>query len=143
MARCAIADFRASNGVLTAQHLTFDTEPTLITGQGSVNLATERMNFRFKGDPKKFQLVRLRIPFHVNGPLRKPQIGIEPGGAIVQAGLGVALAAALPPLAVILPFLDPGLAKDANCGAVSAQAQAQGTPIRSAPTPARGVVKRH
>lgn len=135
--RCAIADFRATNGVLTAQHLIFDTEPTLISGQGSINLATESMNFRFKGDPKKFQLVRLRIPFHVNGPLRKPQVGIEPGGAIVQAGLAAAIGAALPPLALILPFIDPGLAKDANCGAVSAQAKAQGTPIRSAPTPAR------
>lgn len=139
--RCAIADFRASNGVLTAQHLTFDTDPTLITGQGSINLATESMAFRFKGDPKKFQLVRLRIPFHVNGSIRKPQIGIEPGGAIVQAGLAAAIGAALPPLALILPFLDPGLAKDANCGAVSAQAQAKGTPIRSAPTPARGPAK--
>ena len=137
--RCALADFRVAGGVMSARTLVFDTDPTLITGTGGVNLGTENINFRFKGDPKKFQLVRLRIPFHVNGPLRKPQVGIEPGGAIVQAGLAAAIGFALPPLAVILPFLDPGLAKDANCGAVGAQAKAKGaTAIRPPPPRAAG-----
>jgi hypothetical protein len=44
----------------------------------------------------------------------------------------VALGALLSPLAAILPFVDPGLADDANCGALAAEANRQGTPVKTA-----------
>ena len=52
--------------------------------------------------------------------------------AIVQGGLAAGVALVLSPLAAILPFVDPGLGKDADCGALLAQAKAQGTPILQA-----------
>jgi hypothetical protein len=44
----------------------------------------------------------------------------------------LALASVLTPLAVILPFVDPGLAKDANCVALIADGAAEGAPVKSA-----------
>jgi len=38
----------------------------------------------------------------------------------------------LSPLAVVLPFIDAGLAKDANCSALLADGAAQGAPVKTA-----------
>jgi hypothetical protein len=41
----------------------------------------------------------------------------------------VVLGALLTPLAALLPFVDPGLAKDANCASLLAAGKAQGAPV--------------
>jgi hypothetical protein len=130
--RCGVAHFQATNGVLTANQIVFDTGPTLVTGSGTINMDTERLDFQLKGHPKKFQLVRLVAPVTVKGTLLSPKVGVETGQAIGQGGLGLALATVLSPLAAVLPFIDAGLAKDANCQALLADGVAQGAPVKSA-----------
>jgi uncharacterized protein involved in outer membrane biogenesis len=130
--RCAVAHFDAKGGVLTADRIVFDTGPVLGTGSGSINMGTERLDFRLQGHPKEFRLVRLMAPITVKGPIRGPKLGVEPGKAIAQGGLAVALGAVISPLAAVLPFIDPGLAKDANCGALIAEGQRQGVPVKTA-----------
>ena len=53
----------------------------------------------------------------------KPDIGLESGDSPVQTGVAAALAAAVAPLAAVLAFVDPGLAEDANCAALLAEAK--------------------
>ena len=130
--RCAVGDFRVKNGVLNADTLVFDTGPVLVTGTGQINLGTERLAFRVQGHPKKFQLIRLRVPVDVEGPIRSPHMRLEKGPAIAQGGVAAALASFLSPLAALLPFVDPGLAKDANCGGLVAQASQHGAPVKTA-----------
>jgi AsmA family protein len=130
--RCGVAHFQTKSGVMTASNIVFDTKPVLITGSGTVNLDTERMAFKLRGHNKKFRLVRVLLPVKAEGPIRAPKLGVEPGAAIAQGGAAVGLGALLNPLAAILPFVDPGLAKDANCGALLAQAGAQGAPLKTA-----------
>jgi AsmA family protein len=127
--RCGVAHFKASSGVLTANQIVFDTGPVIVTGSGTVNLDTERMAFRVQGHSKEFRLVRVLLPVTASGPITKPKLGVEPGKAIAQGGIAVALGTLLSPLAAILPFVDPGLAKDANCGAILAGAKAEGAPV--------------
>jgi uncharacterized protein involved in outer membrane biogenesis len=121
--RCALADFKVTNGALVAQRIVFDTGVVLVNGSGTVNLDDESLNLTFKGKPKKFRAVRVIAPLTVEGRLRAPRFGIEPGTAVAQAGIGAVLGSLLSPLAAILPFVDPGLAKDANCAAVFAEAR--------------------
>jgi uncharacterized protein involved in outer membrane biogenesis len=130
--RCGVARFEARNGVLNASQIVFDTGPTLVTGSGTINMDTERLDFRVQGHPKKFQLVRLIAPVTIKGTLLSPKVGVETGKAIGQAGIGVALATVLSPIAAILPFVDAGLAKDANCAALLSEGAAQGAPVKSA-----------
>ncbi|MBU1375184.1 MAG: AsmA family protein [Alphaproteobacteria bacterium] len=130
---CAVASFETKGGVMRANNIVFDTGPVLITGKGTVNLGTERMNFEMRGHDKKLRVGRVLLPVTIKGPLMAPKLGVEPGSAIAQGGAAVALGSFLSPLAAILPFIDPGLAKDANCGALLAAAQADGAPINSAP----------
>ena len=127
--RCALADFSVANGVMTARNIVFDTGVVLVNGSGTVNLGDERVDLEFKGKPKKLRAVRLIAPITVGGSLTNPRFGIEPAGAIAQAGIGAVLATALSPLAAILPFVSPGLEKDASCAALFSQARQSYAPV--------------
>ena len=138
--RCGVVHLVAKGGVLNADRLLVDTGPVLIDGGATVNLDTEHLMFRLKGHPKKFQLLRLLAPITVSGPMLSPKVGVEKGPAIVQGGVAVALASVLSPIAALLPFVDAGLAKDANCTGLVAQERAKGAPVK-APAPQRGAAK--
>ncbi len=127
--RCAVANFSARNGVMTLNQFAFDTPVVLATGEGSVDMRNEHIDLAITGHPKKPQLIRLRAPITVSGPLAHPAIGVQAGTAIAQGGLAVGLATLLSPLAAILPFIDPGIAKDADCASLLAEAQSKGTPV--------------
>jgi uncharacterized protein involved in outer membrane biogenesis len=124
--RCGVADFKIQNGTMQAQNLVFDTDNVLITGKGSVSLGQEAFDLEIKGNPKKLRLMRLRSPIEVKGPLRKPSVGIEAEKAVAQSGIAAAVGAVAAPLAAIIAFVDPGLAKDANCGALLSEANVHG-----------------
>jgi uncharacterized protein involved in outer membrane biogenesis len=128
--RCAVANFGARDGVLTAQPLVIDTDPVRVDGSGTINLRDETVDLRLQGKPKNFQIMRLRAPITVKGSMAHPALGVEAGGAIAQGGIGLALGL-INPLAAILAFVDPGMAKDANCGPLLAAAKAQGAPVKT------------
>ncbi len=127
--RCAVADFSAKDGTLSARHIVFDTESVNVNGNGTINLGDETLNMTVQGAPKSIRLVRVRAPITITGSLSKPSVGIKPAGAIAQAGAAVGLSVLLTPLAAILPFVDPGLAKDANCAGLVSEAKAKGAPV--------------
>ncbi|MGZ6016590.1 MAG: AsmA family protein [Phenylobacterium sp.] len=131
--RCAVGAFDVKAGVLNTSQLVFDTEPVLVTGAGQINLDTEKLALRLQGHPKKFQLVRLVVPVDVEGAIRSPKIRLEKGPAIAQGGVAAALATVISPLAALLPFVDPGLAKDANCSAMVNDAAQKGAPVKTMP----------
>lgn len=121
--RCAVADFRARNGALTAQSVVFDTGVVVAHGGGNVSLDTEAVDLKLQGEPKEARLVRVMAPVRITGRLRSPQLGVDLSMAGAQAGIGGALAALLSPVAVILPFVSPGLAQDADCAALVGEAR--------------------
>jgi uncharacterized protein involved in outer membrane biogenesis len=137
--RCAVAQFGAREGVLTAQGFVLDTDPVRVDGSGSINLRDETLDLKLQGKPKNFQFVRLRAPITVKGSMAHPALGVEAGAIAAQGGIAAALAF-LNPLASVLAFIDPGLAKDAHCGTLLADAKAKGNPVkesavRAAPAP--------
>jgi AsmA family protein len=102
--RCGVASFKAHDGTLTAQTLLIDTDPVLITGGGTIQLDSEALDLELKGHPKELRVLRLSAPFSVQGTFTHPVIGIEKGHRKLE-------------------LVDPGHAKDADCGALLAQAQ--------------------
>ncbi len=121
--RCAVADFNVAGGTATARTLVIDTDVVLAKGSGTIDLGAETMNLRIDGETKKPRLLRVWAPITIRGPLTAPRIGVDGGAVAGQLGLVGALGALLSPLAAILPFVDPGLAEDANCGALIASAR--------------------
>ncbi|MGA0604292.1 AsmA family protein [Caulobacter sp. KR2-114] len=130
--RCAVADFHTQNGLMTADRIVLDTGVVLAQGRGAVNLRDETLDLRLDGKSKKFRLVRLAAPITVKGRLEAPQVGVDAGKAAGQLTLAGALGAFVNPLAAILPFVDLGLAKDADCSALLSQAHVDGAPVTRA-----------
>ena len=128
--RCAMMHFDARDGVLNSQQIVLDTDPTLVDGRGTVNLKDETVNMTLQGKPKHFQFLHLRAPITVSGKLASPSLGVDAKPAITQAAIGAGLGL-LSPFAAIFAFVDPGLAKDANCAAILTNAQNQGAPVKA------------
>jgi hypothetical protein len=101
-----------------------DTTNVLITGHGNVDLKSERLDLVLQGKPKSIRFFRVHAPFVVTGTLSNPHFGIEPKKTLLQAGAGTALGILLTPLAAAFAFVDPGLAKNADCAALLAEAKA-------------------
>ena len=127
--RCGVASFRADDGDLKANALLVDTTHVLVTGSGDINLKDEGLHVELRGKPKEVRTVRLRAPIEIHGTLAHPDIGLEPGHVLAQAGAAAALGTLLSPVAAILAFVDGGLAKDASCAALIQQTeQSKGLP---------------
>ncbi|NBW07207.1 MAG: AsmA family protein [Caulobacteraceae bacterium] len=116
--RCAVADFNVANGVASAQTFVIDTDVVLAKGSGTINLGDETLNLKIDGESKKPRLLRLWTPILVRGPLTAPHIAVDPASIVGQGGLTAILGAVVAPVAALFAFVDPGLAKDADCGAL-------------------------
>jgi uncharacterized protein involved in outer membrane biogenesis len=127
--RCAVADFKVTDGTLVAQRIVIDTGVVLANGSGTISLDDESMNLLIDGETKRPRLLRVWSPITVQGSLRSPKLGIKAEQVVVQGGIAAVLGALINPLAALLPFVDPGLAEDADCGALIAQAGRQGAAV--------------
>ncbi len=128
--RCAVADFRAQDGVLTAQRIVLDTGVVLVLGKGQIDLRDETLNIQLNGKPKQFRLIRINAPINIKGSLASPKVGVNVGKVAGQLVISGALAAVVAPLAAILPFVNPGLAKAANCAALLSETSGHSTSVR-------------
>lgn len=137
--RCGVAQFTVEAGVMRAENVIFDTQDVRITGRGEVRLGPEELDLSIKGEPKKLRLARLRTPVEINGHLKDPSIGVDPGKVAKQGAIATAIGAALTPIAAVIAFIDPGLAKDANCAALVESAQ----PTTTAEAPSSPSVRDH
>jgi uncharacterized protein involved in outer membrane biogenesis len=134
--RCAVANFNVKNGVLQAQNVIFDTSVVKVTGAGNVDLGPESIDLTLKGDTKRFRITHVFLPIVIGGHLRDPKLGVKATPAILQGGAALALGAVFPP-ALILPFVDPGLARNADCAALMSAAQT--APAAVKPSQAKGM----
>jgi AsmA family protein len=124
--RCGVAQFDIKGGVMNAQNITFDTQDVVIKGKGNIDLGPEKLDLEIKGDPKKVRFARIRSPIEVTGHLMKPSVGLNVGDTVKQGAVAAALGTLVTPLAAIIAFVDPGLAKDQNCAQMIAEADSKG-----------------
>ena len=125
--RCAVASFDAHQGLLTARILVVDTDQALISGSGTVNAASQALNLTLHGRPKHPNL-KLHSALNIRGTLMHPELRLSTPGLVGQSAAAAALGVLLTPAAAVLAFVSPGLAHDADCAALLAQAAPQVTP---------------
>lgn len=143
--RCAVADFNVQNGVLQARHIVVDTTVVVVNGTGNINLGDESLNLTLEGKSTKFRVGHLNLPITIGGHLKSPTFGVKPGSAIAQGGVAAVLGAAVNPLLAILPFVDLGTAKNADCAGLYQEARtspAAVAPKAAPPAKARTTVRR-
>jgi uncharacterized protein involved in outer membrane biogenesis len=130
--RCAVADLEVKDGIAQVSNAVFDTGVVRAQGKGTIDLRNETLDLRLEGKTKKPRFLRVWAPITLKGTLLHPKPGVDVGKAAPQLGLSVAVGAVLAPLAAILPFIEPGLAKDADCAALIGEAKSQGAPVKQA-----------
>jgi AsmA family protein len=127
--RCGVAQFALQDGTMHVQNLVFDMQNVLVTGTGEIRLGPEELDLTVTGEPKKLRFGRLHTPIKVGGHLLKPSVGVSATKTLTQGAIATALGVLITPLAAVIAFVDPGLAKDADCAALLAEAgNAQAAP---------------
>jgi uncharacterized protein involved in outer membrane biogenesis len=121
--RCLVTDFDLKQGVLDTRTFIIDTSEANVTGEGKIDLAQERIDYKLATEPKRFNIGSLPAPILVRGPLKKPGIMPDPVSLAERGGAAVVLGVFLTPLAALLPTIQLGLGKDHNCDALMSSVQ--------------------
>ncbi len=111
---CAAADLPASDGVFHARLFMLDTPKATVRVDGTINLATERFDLTVKPHTKGPRFLTLRSPLTIQGTLKNPDVGVEPGPLIARAAGAVALGTVAAPAAALLALIAPGKDDDTN-----------------------------
>ncbi|WP_312318223.1 AsmA family protein [Stenotrophomonas sp.] len=113
--RCAWGDFGVARGVMSSKALAFDTEDTLILGEGTVDLKQERLDLLLRPRPKDISILALRSPLRIGGTFKDPSFRPDFKALGVRGAIALTLASITPP-AALLATLETGPGKDTNCG---------------------------
>jgi len=123
--RCAVSGVAVKGGVATPDAFVVDTTESQVNVSGEVSLRDETLGLTVHPLPKKPSLFSLRTPIDLEGPMRHPKVHLHPGPIAARVA-GAGLLAAVNPALAILPFIDTAPGKDTDCGALLAEAHAQG-----------------
>src|SRR5690606_31193625 len=135
--RCAFADFAIEDGRMRARALVFDTTDTIVHGEGSIDLAAERLDLVLHPCPRDASIAALRVPLAVSGSLRDPDIAPKGGRLALRALAGAALYAVAPP-AALLALVETGPGESTDCGRATALRTAGAEPDVAQPAPPHG-----
>ncbi|WNH54616.1 AsmA family protein [Stenotrophomonas oahuensis] len=113
--RCAWGDFGVARGVMTSTALAFDTEDTLILGEGTVDLKQEQLDLLLRPRPKDISILALRSPLRIGGTFKVPSFRPDFKALGVRGAIALTLASITPP-AALLATIETGPGKDSNCG---------------------------
>jgi uncharacterized protein involved in outer membrane biogenesis len=121
--RCLVADFHGTDGRMKATTLVLDSPGTRIDGEGTIDFKDEVLDLRVQARSKRPSLIALRGPIRVRGHFGTPTVRPEATHMTLRAGAAAALGFFLTPAAAVLPFLELGVAKDADCDGLLARAR--------------------
>jgi hypothetical protein len=97
---------------MSADRIVVDTGPVLIKGHGTINLDTERMDFRLKRSRQEVPAGPGAAADQGDGPDHRAEAGRRAGRGRRTGAGGIGLLRFVRRLAAILPFVEPGLAKE-------------------------------
>src|SRR5690606_19958677 len=113
--RCAFADFKVDDGVMTVESLAFDTSDTILIGEGTIDLKNEWLDLLIRPRPKDRSILAFRAPLLVDGSFRNPGVRPDLKSVGLRGAIALALGSIAPP-AALLATLELGPGEDAGCG---------------------------
>ena len=76
--RCGLIDLEANDGQMAVKTLVFDTEDSVIYGEGNIDLRDEKLNIVVLPVPKDFSPLSLRSYIRARGPLNNVSVFPDP-----------------------------------------------------------------
>jgi uncharacterized protein involved in outer membrane biogenesis len=130
MVRCAVLDGAFERGRMTPRTAVFDTDDTFIHATGSVDFAQERLALRVTPLPKDVSPLSARVPIDIDGSFASPQV-LPDRTRLAARGGSALLLGLINPLAALIPLIETGPGKDADCAGLTALARKEGVPVKS------------
>jgi len=105
---CGLFDIAVEGGVARPKVMLLDTRDTLLVGEGSADLAKERLALTVRAAPRDASPLTLRSPLQITGTFADPRIGVDKGRIAGTVIASAVLGSLVAPLAALLPLLDFG-----------------------------------
>src|SRR3546814_486320 len=121
---CGVIAFTVRGGIAAADPILIDTKKNVMLGRGGFSFRSEAIDMAVRADGKTFSLFSGQSPIGVAGYFAAPTIDPISDELASRAGAGLGLGLLASPVGLIIPFIDPGDAKAAQCGPVLAGATA-------------------
>jgi hypothetical protein len=83
--KCAVVQFDIKEGVATSQAFWFNNRAGILTGEGEINLGTEKINFLLVPKPTHPDL-SLATKLRVSGSVMDPKVGVHKLAALTRGG---------------------------------------------------------
>ena len=104
---CAATDMTAKDGLFDMHLFMFDTGDALINVDGTVNLASEKLDLEVKPHTKGLRILSLRSPLYVRGTLKNPDVGVQKGSLLLRGAGAIVLGTVAAPAAALLALIAP------------------------------------
>ncbi len=111
--KCAVVQFDIKAGVAASQAFVFDTQAGVLTGEGNINLGTEKINFLLVPKPAHPD-VSLLTNLRVSGSVLDPHVGVDKASTLTQGAKALSFLA-VGPLGLLAPFVHLGANKSHPC----------------------------
>jgi uncharacterized protein involved in outer membrane biogenesis len=111
--KCAVVQFDIKEGVAASQAFVFDTRAGVLTGEGEINLGTEKIDFLLVPKPENPEL-SLLTNLRVSGTIMDPQVSPDKI-ALFTKGAEALASLAVGPIALLAPFVHLGAHKKHPC----------------------------
>ncbi|KAA2213438.1 AsmA family protein [Teichococcus oryzae] len=112
--QCFIADMALRRGTVSTRTMLIDTEDSLISGRGEIDLKAEKLDYALRTEAKHFTVGSLPTDILLRGTFSNPVVRPEVLELGARAGAAVGLGIIALPLA-ILPTIQLGIGEDNRC----------------------------
>jgi uncharacterized protein involved in outer membrane biogenesis len=113
--RCTYLRFESVQGQARLEQLFIDTDDSNFTGDGTIDLRTERINLEMESHSKDMGFFSGNSPVQLTGMLGQPEVSMTSPELLARGVASVIGLIVAPPLA-ILPWLNPGLGEGVGAG---------------------------
>lgn len=131
--RCSAIDIVMKNGVATPNVAVVETDTTVLTLTGQLNLKTEEMDMKLTQAPKKPSFLSLRTPIVIGGTLVDPDLA-PAAGPLAARGVAALLLGLVNPLAAAFALIETGPGEDGTCPVIQRGYQARSQGAGQAPS---------
>jgi uncharacterized protein involved in outer membrane biogenesis len=115
--KCALVQFDIQEGVAASQAFVFDTGAGVLTGDGEINLDTEKINFLLVPKPARPDF-RILTNLRVSGSVLEPSVGVDKVSALTRGARALSTLV-VGPLGLLAPFIHLGANKSHPCNVPS------------------------